>query len=227
MFFSCNLIRNRDLSAFTNVADLARATSWGCVSAPEGIKESHEGDGKPKSPAPENGVADSSMKVLQLRPTLRVYLIRFILAFAVFALVMGAALFYRQALLSLRDGRYLLAMILGLDAVFLVAEVLPPLIYVRSHSYFVGSGKVEARVGVFSRSVRAISIPQIREIEVRQGAMGRLMGYGDVRVLSGLGASEDIFMKSVRNPMRVKSLIEELMGHSPAYGEMMQEKNEK
>ncbi len=168
-----------------------------------------------------------NMETLQLRPTFRAYLVRFILVCLIFAFVMGVALFYRQVLLSLRDGLYLLAAIAGLDAIFVVAEVLPPIIYVRSRSYFVGNGKVEARVGVFSRSIRVISIPQIREIEVMQGAMGRLMGYGDVRVLSGLGASEDIFMKAVRNPMRVKSLIEELMGHGSNSGEMSQEKNEK
>ncbi|WP_449462950.1 PH domain-containing protein [Tardisphaera miroshnichenkoae] len=167
------------------------------------------------------------METLQFRPTLRAYLVRFVLVSVVFVLIMGAALFYRQVLLSLRDGLYLLLMLLGLDVIFLAAEALPPLVYVRSRSYSVGNGKVEAKVGVFSRSVRAISIPQIREIEVRQGAMGRLMGYGDVRVLSGLGASEDIFMKAVRDPMRVKSLIEELMGHGPASGETAQEKNEK
>ncbi|MGC8615155.1 MAG: PH domain-containing protein [Thermoprotei archaeon] len=167
------------------------------------------------------------METLKFRPTLRAYAPKMVISTLLFALVISAVFLYRRALLDLRGGIYLFALIVLLDAVFLLAEVLPPLIYVRSHAYFVGDGKVEEIAGMFSRSVKTISIAQIREMEAKQGAFGRLMGYGDLTVLSGLGMSEGIRMSPIKDPVKVKAYIEELMKKSTTSGQGSSSESEK
>jgi len=151
---------------------------------------------------------------LKLRPSLRAFAFRMIASILLAALVMGSTLLFRDRILSLKGfGEYLLISLLVLPALFAAVEVLSPIYFVRTHRYFVGSNKVEEDLGAFSRRNKAVFVSQIREVEVTQGVIGRLLNYGDVMVAGGLGPSDVVLMRHVHDPMRVKAMLESMIGN--------------
>ncbi|MGC8631109.1 MAG: PH domain-containing protein [Thermoprotei archaeon] len=147
--------------------------------------------------------------IIAFRPSLRAYALKLTIAALIAGLIIASAIIFRADILSLKSyGKVVFLLLLIIPSIAFLLEVLGPVYFVRTHLYSVGNGKVEESVGAISRKSKVIFISQIREIEVYQGFGGRLFRYGDVRVLSGLGSSEDIFMRSVADPMGIKSKIE-------------------
>ena len=75
---------------------------------------------------------------------------------------------------------------------------------------FIENGLTNKRViykkGVISRHTEEMRLNKIETVEVKQSIMGRILGYGSVKV-TGMGNSFVILSK-ISNPLRVKITIE-------------------
>ena len=79
--------------------------------------------------------------------------------------------------------------------------------------YFIEYGLTNKRVvtksGIISRNTEEMKLSKIETVEVKQGILGRILGYGNV-VCTGTGISNVVF-HSVSNPIKVKKQIETII----------------
>jgi uncharacterized membrane protein YdbT with pleckstrin-like domain len=68
--------------------------------------------------------------------------------------------------------------------------------------------RVILKTGIISRRSDEMKIASIETVEIDQGALGRLLGYGTVRV-TGKGISDLVFTR-IDDPMEVKRRIESI-----------------
>jgi uncharacterized membrane protein YdbT with pleckstrin-like domain len=76
----------------------------------------------------------------------------------------------------------------------------------RSIEQGVTNKRVILKKGIISRKTEEMKITSIETVEIIQGVMGRIFGYGDVKV-TGRGLS-DLQFKKINDPMDVKRKIE-------------------
>tara|TARA_B100001964_G_C13806077_1_gene410923 strand:+ start:66 stop:470 length:405 start_codon:yes stop_codon:yes gene_type:complete len=65
------------------------------------------------------------------------------------------------------------------------------------------------KVGIISRNTEELLLSKVETVEIKQGVLGRILGYGDVP-LTGTGSSSLVF-NTISNPMNVKKNIESLL----------------
>lgn len=70
----------------------------------------------------------------------------------------------------------------------------------------VTSKRVIRKQGIISRTSEEMKVSSIETVEIIQGVMGRIFGYGDIKV-TGRGTS-DVLFKKINDPMDVKRKIE-------------------
>lgn len=66
--------------------------------------------------------------------------------------------------------------------------------------------RVVFKKGIISRSTEEMKLKSVETVEIEQSVLGRLLGYGDVKV-TGRGISDVVF-RSVADPIQVKKQIE-------------------
>jgi uncharacterized membrane protein YdbT with pleckstrin-like domain len=66
--------------------------------------------------------------------------------------------------------------------------------------------RIIRKQGIISRKSEEMKITSIETVEIIQGVMGRIFGYGDIKV-TGRGTS-DVLFKKINDPMDVKRKIE-------------------
>lgn len=66
--------------------------------------------------------------------------------------------------------------------------------------------RVVFKKGIISRSTEEMKLKSVETVEIEQGVLGRIFGYGDVKV-TGRGISDVVF-KGVADPIAVKKQIE-------------------
>ncbi len=76
----------------------------------------------------------------------------------------------------------------------------------RSIEQGVTNKRVILKRGIISRQTEEMKISSIETVEIIQGVMGRVFGYGNIKV-TGRGLSDLIFIK-INDPMDVKRKIE-------------------
>jgi hypothetical protein len=76
----------------------------------------------------------------------------------------------------------------------------------RSIEQGVTNKRVILKRGIISRKTEEMKITSIETVEIIQGVMGRIFGYGDIKV-TGRGISDLLFTK-INDPMDVKRKIE-------------------
>ena len=76
----------------------------------------------------------------------------------------------------------------------------------KSIEYGVTNKRVISKKGIVSRNTEEMKISSIETIEINQSVLGRLFGYGTIKI-TGLGISNLIY-KYIDNPMEVKKSIE-------------------
>ena len=91
---------------------------------------------------------------------------------------------------------------LGITLLFALWEWLK----LRSIEQGVTNKRVILKRGIISRKTEEMKITSIETVEIIQGVMGRIFGYGDVKV-TGRGLS-DLLFKKINDPMDVKRKIE-------------------
>ena len=84
---------------------------------------------------------------------------------------------------------------------------LPFLIGLIFTEYGVTSRRVVLKKGFIARKTEEMKNAKIETVELSQGILGRILGYGDVKV-TGQGISNVIF-KTVSSPLNTKKKIEE------------------
>ena len=65
--------------------------------------------------------------------------------------------------------------------------------------------------GIISRNTEELLLSKVETVEIKQGILGRILGYGNIQ-LTGTGSSNLIF-KTVSSPMKVKRNIETLLNN--------------
>ena len=76
----------------------------------------------------------------------------------------------------------------------------------RTLEYGVTNKRVILKKGIIGRQTEEMKIGSIETVEIDQGVLGRILGYGDVKV-TGRGISDVVF-KRMDDPMAVKRHIE-------------------
>ena len=78
----------------------------------------------------------------------------------------------------------------------------------RSLEQGVTNKRVIIKTGIVSRKSEEMKISSIETVEIIQGVLGRIFGFGSVKV-TGRGIS-DLLYKNIDNPMSVKKSIESI-----------------
>lgn len=65
------------------------------------------------------------------------------------------------------------------------------------------------KVGIISRNTEELLLSKVETVEIKQGVLGRILGYGDVQ-LTGTGNSYLVF-NTISSPMNVKRNIESIL----------------
>lgn len=79
---------------------------------------------------------------------------------------------------------------------------------VRHTELGVTNKRVISKTGIISRKSEEMKLASIETVEIDQGILGRILGYGNIKV-SGRGAS-DVLLRNVNDPMGVKRAIESI-----------------
>jgi uncharacterized membrane protein YdbT with pleckstrin-like domain len=77
-----------------------------------------------------------------------------------------------------------------------------------SWRYTIDNATIESRQGVIARKVQSIRVQDLRNINVRQNVVQRLLGVGDVEFSSAGGSGIEVVFFGVRDPMAVKALAQ-------------------
>ena len=72
--------------------------------------------------------------------------------------------------------------------------------------YALTTKRVVTKEGIISRDSEEMRLVKVETVEVKQGIIGRMLGYGNVHI-SGTGSSNVIF-STVSNPIEVKKSID-------------------
>jgi uncharacterized membrane protein YdbT with pleckstrin-like domain len=76
----------------------------------------------------------------------------------------------------------------------------------RSIEHGVTNKRVTLKAGIFSRHSEEMKLSSIETVEIRQGIIGRIFGFGTLNV-TGRGISDLVF-KNIDDPLDVKRKIE-------------------
>jgi uncharacterized membrane protein YdbT with pleckstrin-like domain len=79
---------------------------------------------------------------------------------------------------------------------------------VRHTELGVTNKRVIYKTGIISRKSEEMKLASIETVEIDQGILGRMLGYGNIKV-TGRGASDVVF-RTVKDPMAVKRAIESI-----------------
>ena len=93
----------------------------------------------------------------------------------------------------------------ALGLFFIYCSVTGAIIYYTSE-FALTTKKVLAKSGLISRSTDELQLKKIEGVDVKQGIIERMFGYGSV-VLSGTGSQKVVF-EGVDNPLGIKKLID-------------------
>ena len=91
---------------------------------------------------------------------------------------------------------------IGITLIFALWEWLK----LRNIEQGVTNKRIIRKQGIISRKSEEMKITSIETVEIIQGVMGRIFGYGDIKV-TGRGTS-DVLFKKINDPMDVKRRIE-------------------
>ena len=83
-----------------------------------------------------------------------------------------------------------------------------------SHRYYIEDGRVEHRHGIIAKNVDSLRIADLRNVNVRQSVVERILGIGSVEFSSAAGSGIEISWTGVRDPSAIKQQVEDM--RSPA-----------
>lgn len=93
-----------------------------------------------------------------------------------------------------------------------VLFLIPSVIYhlsIKNTEHAATSKRVIYKTGIIARKTEEQMLPKVETVEVTQGILGRILGYGDIKI-TGTGLSFVLF-KGIDDPIDVKKKIESLL----------------
>lgn len=101
--------------------------------------------------------------------------------------------------------------LLALVGVVVVAMLTGLLLYRHfAHRYYIEDGRVEHQVGIIGRHIRSVRLADLRNVNLRQGILERLLGIGTLEFSSAGGSGIEVTWSGVRHPAELKRRIETL-----------------
>lgn len=79
--------------------------------------------------------------------------------------------------------------------------------------FTINADNIESCRGLIGRKVRSIRLQDLRNINVNQTLMQRILGVGDVEFSSSAGSDVEVVFFGVSDPMGTKALAQRLQGH--------------
>jgi membrane protein YdbS with pleckstrin-like domain len=76
-----------------------------------------------------------------------------------------------------------------------------------SYKYVIKDRKIESRFGIIKRHFTSVMLSDIKTARLRQGVMGRMLGYGDVLVATAGTADEDVVISNVNDPVKIQHIV--------------------
>jgi uncharacterized membrane protein YdbT with pleckstrin-like domain len=73
--------------------------------------------------------------------------------------------------------------------------------------YTVTAQRIIMRIGLIANNSNEMEIRHIRGINVRQGAIERMLGVGTLEIISAADGGAEVVFRGIRNPNEVKELI--------------------
>ena len=73
--------------------------------------------------------------------------------------------------------------------------------------YVVTSGRVYSKTGLISRRVRDAALEKVTDAAIYQGFMGRILGYGDVRINTAGTVGYEIVFSGISDPVGLRGKI--------------------
>lgn len=133
---------------------------------------------------------------MELRPCLRSYSGSFLVVFLILVFLSGITSGSKQGASLFVAG-------------FLISAAILSGVYIhsRSHLYRITPDFVESRKGFFSFKSVEVACRDIRIITLRQGVMGRILGFGDVEIGSAADHESKVVLKRIRDPQRIKAIL--------------------
>lgn len=129
---------------------------------------------------------------------------------AVAVLAMWAAMIlvslYGPAYLGSRGAHMALAATFALGVYFVLLALYRHLAW----RYLIDEHNIESYHGVLARNVRSVRVADLRNVNVKQTVIQRLLDVGDVEFSSAAGGEIEVVFFGVPQPMYVKELVREL-----------------
>lgn len=97
-------------------------------------------------------------------------------------------------------------MVLEAVLVFAAISMLGPLIEFATSEFGITNRRVILKVGFLWRKSTEIILMKVEAVEVRQGIMGRLLGFGSITI-TGTGGSKDSF-HNINNPLMFRRILQ-------------------
>lgn len=126
------------------------------------------------------------------------------------AAVLAVAFVVLSAMMLLEGARGARMLALVTAAVLLAALLLMLLYRRYSWRYTIDSENIESVQGIIARTVQSIRVRDLRNVNVKQTILQRLLGYGDVEFSSAGGSGVEVVFFGVVRPLAVKQLIQRL-----------------
>lgn len=104
--------------------------------------------------------------------------------------------------------------LLYLLALLCVSALAVPILYRRYvWRYSVDRENIESRYGIIARQVHSIRIQDLRNVNVKQNILQRLIGIGDVEFSSAGGEGIEVVFNAITSPMQLKERVQDLQEH--------------
>lgn len=91
-----------------------------------------------------------------------------------------------------------------------IPAIAVPLYHRISKSYQYNNKKIESSVGLIAQRIDTIRIKDLRNVNMQQGIIQRILRTGDLEFSSSGGGGIEVRFKGVSNPRKIKNLIEDM-----------------
>ena len=106
---------------------------------------------------------------------------------------------------------------LAYSAAILIILFSIPILYRRyKYRFFADDENIESSEGIIARQLQSIRVKDLRNINVRQTFMQRLLRIGDVEFSSAAGGGVEVVFFAVTRPLSVKHRIQALQDQTPS-----------
>jgi uncharacterized membrane protein YdbT with pleckstrin-like domain len=85
---------------------------------------------------------------------------------------------------------------------------IPPILKMISSEFGITNKRVIIKTGFLSRKTVEMNINKVESVNVDQGLLGRLLGYGTIKII-GTGGSKETFDK-IMNPLEFRKKFQEI-----------------